>query len=75
MMPFIIWTSSPLFKGAVNFNYLPWKKGLEVYIVQWQVFLDGTGTLLNFFKQGLSFLNLEIILCKIMLWYAALIVS
>ena len=49
-MPFIIWTSSALFKGAVNFNYLPRKKGLEVYIVQWQVFLDGTGTLLNFFK-------------------------
>ena len=32
-MPSILWTPLPFFKVSVIFNYLPRKKGLEVYII------------------------------------------
>ena len=70
-MPSIIWTPSPLFKGAVNFNYLPREKGFgSIYSAVAGPF--GWGWHFTYFCQGLSFLNLEITLFFAKLCYGML---
>ena len=68
---------TPLFKGGeVSFDYLPWQRGdlknFKKGVEEWcrgRSFLKGGGaeTFLVSFFQGLSFLHLEITLCKIVL--------
>ena len=74
-MPSIIWTSSPLFKGAVNFNYLPGKRGWKYIQCSGRSFWMGLALYLIFSRFIIFKFRNYFILCKIVLQYATIIVS
>ena len=73
-MPSIIWTSSPLFKGAVNFNSYPGKRGWK-YQCSGRSFWMGLALYLIFSRFIIFKFRNYFILCKIVSWYATIIVS